>query len=254
MARRYDEKDIFGIQSVRFPRTEFRLQNCVDAALQLRVSCHQFCRRRRHERNTKRSGVSNFIQTPSVRRSTITFLRECPAERSERPKLSPVGAYVGRLLGSAIPSPLQVNHDQFAPPTTLISAVKRSWMVTGMRISRTTGTSDAGVEPVTHASGASAVLPSVPGERCAICQVGCIGGHCNLHSAEPLPVDRPGLPTFSGWWSRMRRIMGSIDSQVPITFLITVGRCHEVLYDRRMRQRNSLSSNQFTSRLSPTDP
>jgi hypothetical protein len=30
--------------------------------------------------------------------------------------LSPVGAYVGRLLGNAIPSPLQVNHDQYATP------------------------------------------------------------------------------------------------------------------------------------------
>jgi hypothetical protein len=47
------------------------------------------------------------------------------------------------------------------PPTTLISAVKRSWMVTG-RLSRTTGTTDAGVEPVTHASGANTVLRSVP--------------------------------------------------------------------------------------------
>jgi N-terminal domain of (some) glycogen debranching enzymes len=69
-----------------------------------------------------------------------------------------------------------------------------------------------------------------------------------------LQPPRPGLPTFSGWWSRMRRIMGSIGSQVPITFLIAVGRCHEVLYDRRVRQRNSLSSNQFSLRSSPTDP
>jgi hypothetical protein len=38
-------------------------------------------------------------------------------------------------------------------------------MVTGRRISRTTGTTDAGVEPVTHASGASTVPPSVPALR-----------------------------------------------------------------------------------------
>jgi hypothetical protein len=76
--------------------------------------------------------------------------------------LSPVGAYVGRLLGNAIPSPLQVNHDQFA---ALIGAVKKWWMVTGRRISRTTGATDAGVEPVTHAPGASTVPPSVPALR-----------------------------------------------------------------------------------------
>jgi hypothetical protein len=38
-------------------------------------------------------------------------------------------------------------------------------MVTERRISRTTGTTDAGVEPVTHASGASTVFPSVPALR-----------------------------------------------------------------------------------------
>jgi hypothetical protein len=36
-------------------------QNCADAnALQLRVSCHQFCSRRRHERNTKQSRREQF--------------------------------------------------------------------------------------------------------------------------------------------------------------------------------------------------
>jgi hypothetical protein len=38
-------------------------------------------------------------------------------------------------------------------------------MVTGRRISRTTGTTDAGVEPVTHASASSRVPPSVPALR-----------------------------------------------------------------------------------------
>jgi len=38
-------------------------------------------------------------------------------------------------------------------------------MVTGRRISQTMGTTDAGVERVTHASGANTVLPSVPGLR-----------------------------------------------------------------------------------------
>jgi hypothetical protein len=72
------------------------------------------------------------------------------------------------------------------------------------------------------------------------CPVGCIGGHCNLHSAEPyLPVDRPGCPPsvvggreWGGSWGRLIR-------RYLITFLIAVGRCHEVLYDRRVRQRNS---------------
>jgi hypothetical protein len=48
----------------------------------------------------------------------------------------------------------------------------------------------------------------------------------------------------------MQRIMGSIDSQIPITFLTTVGRCHEVSYDRRVRQRNSLSSISLSSIIS----
>ena len=51
------------------------------------------------------------------------------------------------------------------PPAALIGAVKRWWIVIGRRISRTTGTTDAGVEPVTHASGASTVPPSVPARR-----------------------------------------------------------------------------------------